>query len=167
MFCRLLWECVTGEFFINHKTICCNTILKQPILNIAIRFITYACMLYMLFSQSFRRCGYSIRSARQTLELWQGIMKEIGGKFGTSVLSYFLFLKWLLVFNIFSFVVNFGFITIPLLVSDPSPDIPLNVSFRGLEILTGAVSGGFYHTTYLCLLVNILKNSWYIYIYVY
>ncbi|XP_045902206.1 transmembrane channel-like protein 5 isoform X2 [Micropterus dolomieu] len=89
-------------------------------------------------SLSFRRCGYSIRSARQTLELWQGIMKEIGGKFGTSVLSYFLFLKWLLVFNIFSFVVNFGFITIPLLVSDPSPDIPLNVSFRGLEILTGA-----------------------------
>uniref|UniRef100_A0A8C4IDQ6 Transmembrane channel-like protein n=1 Tax=Dicentrarchus labrax TaxID=13489 RepID=A0A8C4IDQ6_DICLA len=84
------------------------------------------------------RCGYSIRSARQTLELWQGIMKEIGGKFGTSVLSYFLFLKWLLMFNIFSFLINFGFITIPLLVYDPSPNIPPNVSFRGLEILTGA-----------------------------
>ncbi|XP_040892551.1 transmembrane channel-like protein 5 [Toxotes jaculatrix] len=86
----------------------------------------------------FRRCGYSIRSARQTLELWQGIMKEIGGRFGTSVLSYFVFLKWLLMFNIFSFLVNFGFITIPLLVYDPSPNIPPNVSFRGLEILTGA-----------------------------
>ncbi|KAF0037778.1 hypothetical protein F2P81_010652 [Scophthalmus maximus] len=86
----------------------------------------------------FRRCGYSIRSVRQTLELWQGIMKEIGGKFGTSVLSYFLFLKWLLMFNIFSFLVNFGFITIPLLVYDPLPSIPPNVSFRGLEILTGA-----------------------------
>uniref|UniRef100_A0A8D3A2M9 Transmembrane channel-like protein n=1 Tax=Scophthalmus maximus TaxID=52904 RepID=A0A8D3A2M9_SCOMX len=79
-----------------------------------------------------------IRSVRQTLELWQGIMKEIGGKFGTSVLSYFLFLKWLLMFNIFSFLVNFGFITIPLLVYDPLPSIPPNVSFRGLEILTGA-----------------------------
>ncbi|KAA8595221.1 hypothetical protein FQN60_012356 [Etheostoma spectabile] len=89
-------------------------------------------------SLSFRRCGYSLRSARQTLELWQGIMKEIGGTFGTSVLSYFVFLKWLLMFNIFSFLVNFGFITIPLLVSDPSPNIPPNVSFRGLEILTGA-----------------------------
>nr|XP_020451663.1 transmembrane channel-like protein 5 [Monopterus albus] len=86
----------------------------------------------------FRRCGYSIRSARQTLELWHGIMKEISGKFGTSVLSYFVFLKWLLMFNIFSFLVNFGFITIPLLVYDPSPNIPPNVSFRGLEILTGA-----------------------------
>ncbi|XP_019939528.2 transmembrane channel-like protein 5 [Paralichthys olivaceus] len=86
----------------------------------------------------FRRCGYSIRSARQTLELWQGIMKEIGGKFGTSVLSYFVFLRWLLMFNIFSFLVNFGFITIPLLVSDPLPNIPPEVSFKGLEILTGA-----------------------------
>ncbi|XP_077426394.1 transmembrane channel-like protein 5 isoform X2 [Vanacampus margaritifer] len=85
-----------------------------------------------------RRCGYSIRSARQTLELWQGIMKEIGGKFGTSVLTYFLFLKWLLIFNIFSFLINFGFITIPLLVYDISPNLPPNVGFRGLEILTGA-----------------------------
>ncbi|XP_061684859.1 transmembrane channel-like protein 5 isoform X1 [Syngnathoides biaculeatus] len=85
-----------------------------------------------------RRCGYSIRSARQTLELWQGIMKEIGGKFGTSVLIYFVFLKWLLIFNIFSFLVNFGFITIPLLVYDISPNLPPNVAFMGLEILTGA-----------------------------
>ncbi|XP_023128982.2 transmembrane channel-like protein 5 [Amphiprion ocellaris] len=89
-------------------------------------------------SLSFRRAGYSIKSARQTLELWQGIMKEIGGKFGSSVLSYFVFLKWLLMFNIFSFLVNFGFITIPLLVYDPSPNIPPNVSFRGLELLSGA-----------------------------
>ncbi|TNN63979.1 Transmembrane channel-like protein 5 [Liparis tanakae] len=89
-------------------------------------------------SLSFRRCGYGLRSARQTLELWQGIMKEIGGKFGSSVLIYFVFLKWLLVFNIFSFLVNFGLITIPVLVYDHSPSIPPNVSFRGLEILSGA-----------------------------
>ncbi|XP_041790087.1 transmembrane channel-like protein 5 [Chelmon rostratus] len=95
-------------------------------------------------SLSFRRCGYSIGSARQTLELWQGVMKEIGGKFGTSVLTYFLFLKWLLMFNIFSFLVNFGFITIPQLVHDPTPNIPPNVSFRGLEILTGA---GYFNST--------------------
>lgn len=93
-----------------------------------------------MFSQSFRRCGYGVKSARQTLELWHGIMKEIGGKFGSSVLTYFVFLKWLLMFNVFSFLVNFGFITIPLLVYDHSPNIPSNVSFRGLELLTGAVS---------------------------
>ncbi|XP_061578825.1 transmembrane channel-like protein 5 [Cololabis saira] len=95
-------------------------------------------------SLSLRRCGYSIRSARQTLELWQGIMKEIGGKFGSSVLTYFVFLKWLLIFNIFSFLVNFGFITIPHLIVDPSPHLPPNVKFSGLELLTGA---GFFNYT--------------------
>uniref|UniRef100_A0A8C6UHT3 Transmembrane channel-like protein n=1 Tax=Neogobius melanostomus TaxID=47308 RepID=A0A8C6UHT3_9GOBI len=62
----------------------------------------------------------------------------IGGKFGTSVQSYFVFLKWLLMFNVFSFLVNFGFITIPQLVYDFSPNVPNTTSFRGLEILTGA-----------------------------
>uniref|UniRef100_A0A8C8DZ58 Transmembrane channel-like protein n=1 Tax=Oryzias sinensis TaxID=183150 RepID=A0A8C8DZ58_9TELE len=90
----------------------------------------------------FRRCSYTMRSARQALELWHGIMKEIGGKFGSSVLTYFMFLKWLLLFNIFSFVVNFSFITVPLLVY--GPNITSNVSFRGLELLTGA--GYFTHT---------------------
>ncbi|XP_056136754.1 transmembrane channel-like protein 5 [Lampris incognitus] len=89
-------------------------------------------------SLSFRRCGSNLTSARQALELWQGTMKEIGGKFGTSVLSFFLFLKWLIVLNIFSFLVNFCFITTPMLVYDHRPDIPTNVTFRGLEILTGA-----------------------------
>lgn len=71
-------------------------------------------------------------------------MKEIGGRFGTSVLTYFVFLKWLLMFNVVSFLINFGFITIPLLVYNHSPNVtanvPANVTFRGLEILTGAVS---------------------------
>ncbi|KAM9792613.1 transmembrane channel-like protein 5 [Neosynchiropus ocellatus] len=89
-------------------------------------------------SRSLRRCDYSLRSARQSMELWQGTFKEIGGRFGTSVLSYFLFLKWLLLLNVFSFLVNFGFITIPLLVYDHTPNVPANLSFRGLEILTGA-----------------------------
>lgn len=92
------------------------------------------------FFQSVRRCVYGVRSARQTMELWHGVMKEIGGKFGTSVLSYFVFLKWLLMFNIFSFLVNFSFITIPMLIHEPTPDIPSGVKFSGLEILTGAVS---------------------------
>uniref|UniRef100_H3C863 Transmembrane channel-like protein n=1 Tax=Tetraodon nigroviridis TaxID=99883 RepID=H3C863_TETNG len=89
-------------------------------------------------SVTLRRWGYSVRSARQTLQLWQGTMKEIGGRFGTSVLTYFMFLKWLLVFNVVSFLINFGFITIPLLVHDHTPNLPPNVNFRGLEILTGA-----------------------------
>ncbi|CAJ1053845.1 transmembrane channel-like protein 5 [Xyrichtys novacula] len=96
-------------------------------------------------SSSFRRLGYSVNSTKQTLELWQGVMKEIGGKFGTSVLSYFVILRWLLMFNVLSFLVNFCFITIPMLVHNLSPNIPTNVSFRGLELLTGA--GYFTYTT--------------------
>lgn len=97
-------------------------------------------MRFNLASQTLRRCGYGLKSAAQMLELWQGTMKEISGRFGTSVLSYFVFLKWLLMFNVFSFLINFGFITVPLLVYEPSPNIPPNVSFRGLELLTGVVS---------------------------
>ncbi|XP_052383794.1 transmembrane channel-like protein 5 isoform X5 [Oncorhynchus keta] len=95
-------------------------------------------------SLAFRRCGANMTLAKQTLELWRGTMKEVGGKFGTGVLSYFKFLKWLLMFNIFSFLVNFGFITIPQLIYHPMADIPAGVSFKGLEILTGA--GYFSHT---------------------
>ncbi|XP_077462082.1 transmembrane channel-like protein 5 [Stigmatopora argus] len=93
-----------------------------------------------------RRCGYMIASTRQSLAFWQGIMKGIGGKFGTSVLTYFLILKWLLMFNIFSFLVNFGFITIPLLIYDISPKLPSNINFSGLELLTGA---GYFNNTVL------------------
>uniref|UniRef100_H3D3E8 Transmembrane channel-like protein n=1 Tax=Tetraodon nigroviridis TaxID=99883 RepID=H3D3E8_TETNG len=99
---------------------------------------THGCLCSIRRSQTLRRWGYSVRSARQTLQLWQGTMKEIGGRFGTSVLTYFMFLKWLLVFNVVSFLINFGFITIPLLVHDHTPNLPPNVNFRGLEILTGA-----------------------------
>ena len=78
-------------------------------------------------------------AARQALDLWQGTMKEVGGSFGSSVLSYFLFLKSLLLLNVFSFVINFSFITVPMLAYDHVPHVPPNVTFRGLELLTGAV----------------------------
>uniref|UniRef100_A0A8D2NBX2 Transmembrane channel-like protein n=1 Tax=Zonotrichia albicollis TaxID=44394 RepID=A0A8D2NBX2_ZONAL len=69
-------------------------------------------------------------------------LKIIGAEFGTSVLSYFVFLKWLLNFNIFSFLINFGFITIPqFLAAEPN-----NLSFTGLELLTGA---GYFQQTVL------------------
>ncbi|XP_061086463.1 transmembrane channel-like protein 5 [Conger conger] len=95
-------------------------------------------------SRSFRRFGAGMVSARQAMKLWGGTMKEIGGKFGTSVLSYFLFLKWLLMFNVFSFLVNFGFITVPQLVQ--LPNITGQMDFMGLELLTGA---GYFNQTVL------------------
>uniref|UniRef100_A0A8C1C2B9 Transmembrane channel-like protein n=1 Tax=Cyprinus carpio carpio TaxID=630221 RepID=A0A8C1C2B9_CYPCA len=82
--------------------------------------------------------------SRQHLIIWQDTLKEIGGRFGTSVLSYFLFLKWLLQFNLFSFIINFCFITIPQIVH--APNISSTTGFRGLELLTGV---GYFNQTVL------------------
>ncbi|XP_075035838.1 transmembrane channel-like protein 5 [Mixophyes fleayi] len=91
---------------------------------------------------SFRRFKQGASDVLEALQLWHGTLKVIGGKFGTSILSYFIFLKWLLMFNIFSFLVNFSFITIPQFV-DMGPN---NASFTGLELLTGA---GYFQNTVL------------------
>ncbi|XP_072337978.1 transmembrane channel-like protein 5 isoform X2 [Scyliorhinus torazame] len=73
---------------------------------------------------------------------WTGSLKIIGSKFGTGVLSYFTFLKWLLMFNLFSFLINFSFIAIPQFF-----DMGINnVTFSGLELLTG--SGSFTKTIF-------------------
>ncbi|XP_059340239.1 transmembrane channel-like protein 5 isoform X2 [Ammospiza nelsoni] len=91
---------------------------------------------------SFRRFGNALSDFFQQLRPWHKSLKIIGAEFGTSVLSYFVFLKWLLNFNIFSFLINFGFITIPqFLAAEPN-----NLSFTGLELLTGA---GYFQQTVL------------------
>ncbi|XP_077068591.1 transmembrane channel-like protein 5 isoform X2 [Siphateles boraxobius] len=95
-------------------------------------------------SRSFRRFRANLASARQHLVVWQDTLKEIGGRFGTSVLSYFLFLKWLLKFNLFSLLINFCFITIPQIVH--APNISSVTEFRGLELLTGV---GYFNQTVL------------------
>ncbi|XP_032053224.1 transmembrane channel-like protein 5 [Aythya fuligula] len=91
---------------------------------------------------SFRRFRNSLSERFHQLWLWHKTLKIIGGEFGTSVLSYFIFLKWLLSFNIFSFLINFSFITVPQFIAAE----PNNLSFTGLELLTGA---GYFQKTVL------------------
>ncbi|NWZ80774.1 TMC5 protein, partial [Poecile atricapillus] len=91
---------------------------------------------------SFRRFGNTLSEYFHQLRVWHKTLKIIGAEFGTSVLSYFVFLTWLLNFNIFSFLINFGFITIPqFLAAEPN-----KLSFTGLELLTGA---GYFQQTVL------------------
>ncbi|NXY10780.1 TMC5 protein, partial [Pteruthius melanotis] len=91
---------------------------------------------------SFRRFGNTLSEYFDVLRIRHKILKIIGAKFGTSVLSYFVFLKWLLNFNLFSFLINFGFLTIPqFLAAEPN-----NLSFTGLELFTGA---GYFQQTVL------------------
>ncbi|XP_055109239.1 transmembrane channel-like protein 5 isoform X2 [Symphalangus syndactylus] len=85
-------------------------------------------------SRAYRRSKNSLSEILNSISLWQKTLKIIGGKFGTSVLSYFNFLRWLLKFSIFSFVLNFSFIIIPqFTVAEKN-----TLQFTGLEFFTGA-----------------------------
>ncbi|XP_066560630.1 transmembrane channel-like protein 6b [Amia ocellicauda] len=87
------------------------------------------------FIIGLRQGWYSWLSFLHSLQLWQMALKRVSGRFGTGVLSYFVFLKTLLLFNIFLFLVNLFFLVIPQLVHPPSDQ--KSTPFTGLELLTG------------------------------
>ncbi|RVE75761.1 hypothetical protein OJAV_G00002120 [Oryzias javanicus] len=84
-----------------------------------------------------RHSWYSWLSFLHSLQLWQFLLKRVGGRFGTGVLSYFLFLKTLLFFNIFLFLVTFLFLVLPQAMHPP--ELPEGGrDFTGLELISGA-----------------------------
>ncbi|XP_008059539.1 transmembrane channel-like protein 5, partial [Carlito syrichta] len=91
-------------------------------------------------SRAYQRSHNSLSELLNSISLWQKTLKVIGGKFGTSVLSYFNFLRWLLKFNIFSFIMNFSFIIIPQFTMAEKNTL----QFTGWEFLTG---GGYFRDT--------------------
>ncbi|KAM6240203.1 transmembrane channel-like protein 6 isoform 1-T2 [Spheniscus humboldti] len=89
-----------------------------------------------------RDLWYRLLSLLAAMQPWHYALKQIGGRFGSSVLSYFLFLKTLLMFNTFSFLILLVFVVAlqaayPPALASPRP-------FTGLELLTGA--GYFTHS---------------------
>ncbi|KAM9372595.1 transmembrane channel-like protein 5 [Phaethornis superciliosus] len=121
-----------------------NEVLKEITKNSTDHSAQISCHTHYLQGPalSIRRFRNSLSENFDKLQFWHRTLKIIGAEFGTSVLSYFVFLKWLLNFNIFSFLINFSFITIPQFIAGE----PNNLSFTGLDLFTGA---GYFQQTVL------------------
>ncbi|XP_073689233.1 transmembrane channel-like protein 6, partial [Garra rufa] len=92
---------------------------------------------------ALRHGWYSWLSFLSSLQLWQTALKCVGGHFGTGVLSYFVFLRTLLFFNVFLFLVTGLFLVVPQAIAHPEQNVTVRSTW-GLEVLTGA--GYFSHS---------------------
>ncbi|NXP35566.1 TMC6 protein, partial [Leiothrix lutea] len=86
--------------------------------------------------QGCRGLWYRLLFLLRTAQPWHYALKQIGGRFGSSVLFYFLFLKTLLMLNFFSFFILLAFVVVLQAVYPPASVSP--PPFTGLELLTGA-----------------------------
>lgn len=64
----------------------------------------------------WRSLTSTVKECLYSLEPWRGHLKEIEGQFGSGVVSYFVFLRWLMLLNLFVFLILFSFVSLPTLV---------------------------------------------------
>ncbi|KAG8507469.1 Transmembrane channel-like protein 8 [Galemys pyrenaicus] len=77
-----------------------------------------------------RRLGEAARRLAQCFGLWDSALHEIGGLFGTSIQSYFTFLRFLLLLNLLTLLLTAGFLLVPLFwlrPPDPHPTFNMTV----------------------------------------
>ncbi|XP_037349762.1 transmembrane channel-like protein 6 [Talpa occidentalis] len=99
--------------------------------------LRFACIL------GLHSLGLALLSGLHALAPWRYALKRIGAQFGSSVLSYFIFLKTLLAFNALLLLPLLAFIVGVQAAFPPAPRGP-HPAFTGLELLTGG--GRFTHT---------------------
>ncbi|XP_034095087.1 transmembrane channel-like protein 7 [Gymnodraco acuticeps] len=114
-----------------------------------------------------RRLRDDVHQWLGSLKLWRGDIHVIEGMFGTGILSYFSFLRFLVMLNLIIFVLMFSFVMLPIIIA---PSVSGNITYnlnlgsecsaypsstrRGLVIfhqhITDLLSGGgFLEQTYL------------------
>ena len=67
-------------------------------------------------AMGWRHFTGTVKEWLYSLEPWRGHLKDIEGQFGSGVVSYFVFLRWLMFLNLFVFLIEFGFVSLPTLV---------------------------------------------------
>ncbi|XP_043088638.1 transmembrane channel-like protein 6 isoform X2 [Puntigrus tetrazona] len=83
-------------------------------------------------------------SQKKSIQIWQGVFKTISAHFGTGILSYFIFLRKLLYYNILLFLITGLFLVLPQIICPPSSKNKPAASadlwmLTGMGILTNSV----------------------------
>nr|XP_058970366.1 transmembrane channel-like protein 7 [Pocillopora verrucosa] len=74
----------------------------------------------MQIAMSWKLTKTAVSEWSRDYELWKGHLKRVEGRFGNGVSSFFVFLKLLFFLNMATFILEFGFVTLPSVIIEPS-----------------------------------------------
>ncbi|XP_045213261.2 transmembrane channel-like protein 7 isoform X2 [Mercenaria mercenaria] len=98
-------------------------------------------------SMQWQRFTNWFKSWVYQLELWAGAFKVIEGHFGTSTVSYFRFLRWLMFLNLFMTLIMFSVVLLPFLLLDLGKDSSFKASVNECSSIPHNMAV-FYSTNY-------------------
>ncbi|XP_021359860.1 transmembrane channel-like protein 7 isoform X2 [Mizuhopecten yessoensis] len=70
-------------------------------------------------SKMWHKLKRQSKEVLQHFTIWLSVFKEIEGSYGTAIMTYFRFIKWLMFLNLYIMIIMFGVITVPHLALGP------------------------------------------------